>query len=153
MGPLIPKNDDKGLAKVPPIGHDSGEALMAQGPLALHELISTRMQAALGQPLPQMEVRLHTVSISADVVVKDETNLKTELPTLTNTVKMAAIRMNAKKHIVTKDILRNVSGVLEPGTMTLVLGQPGSGKSSLLKMLGGRLSTDNRALRVDGEVT
>ncbi|KAG6611435.1 pleiotropic drug resistance protein ABC superfamily [Phytophthora cinnamomi] len=126
---------------------------MAQGPLALHELISTRMQAALGQPLPQMEVRLHTVSISADVVVKDETNLKTELPTLTNTVKMAAIRMNAKKHIVTKDILRNVSGVLEPGTMTLVLGQPGSGKSSLLKMLGGRLSTDNRALRVDGEVT
>ncbi|KAG6606658.1 Pleiotropic drug resistance protein ABC Superfamily [Phytophthora cinnamomi] len=111
------------------------------------------MQAALGQPLPQMEVRFHNVSISADVVVKDETNLKTELPTLTNTVKMAAIRMNAKKHIVTKDILRNVSGVLKPGTMTLVLGQPGSGKSSLLKMLGGRLSTDMRTLRVDGEVT
>ncbi|KAG6606656.1 Pleiotropic drug resistance protein ABC Superfamily [Phytophthora cinnamomi] len=136
--------------------HPSGTTvgkLMAQGPLALHEHISTRMQAALGQPLPQMEVRFHNVSISADVVVKDETNLKTELPTLTNTVKMAAIRMNAKKHIVTKDILRNVSGVLKPGTMTLVLGQPGSGKSSLLKMLGGRLSTDMRTLRVDGEVT
>ncbi|EGZ21182.1 pleiotropic drug resistance protein ABC superfamily [Phytophthora sojae] len=125
---------------------------MAQGSRALHEHVATTMQATLGQPLPQMEVRLHNVSVSADIVVKDETDLKTELPTLINTVKMAAIRMIAKKHVVTITILRNFSGVFKPGSMTLVLGQPGSGKFSLLKLLAGRLPTDRR-VRVDGEVT
>ncbi|POM58779.1 Pleiotropic drug resistance protein ABC Superfamily [Phytophthora palmivora] len=99
-----------------------------------------------------MEVRFHNISISAHITVKDETNIKTELPTLTNTVKMTAIRMNTKKNIVKKEILRNVSGVLKPGTMTLVLGQPGSGKSSLLKVLGGRFPTTKR-VHIDGEVT
>ncbi|KAK1931282.1 ABC transporter G family member 38 [Phytophthora citrophthora] len=39
----------------------------------------------------------------------------------------------AANHTETKTILSNVSGVLKPGTITLLLGQPGSGKSSLIK--------------------
>ena len=36
-------------------------------------------------------------------------------------------------------ILRGVSGELLPGRMALLLGPPSSGKSTLLKALGGRL--------------
>ena len=36
-------------------------------------------------------------------------------------------------------ILDNVSGVLQPGRLTLLLGPPSSGKSTLLKALSGRL--------------
>ncbi|KUF78768.1 Pleiotropic drug resistance protein ABC superfamily [Phytophthora nicotianae] len=99
-----------------------------------------------------MEVRFHKVSISVDIVVKDETNLKTELPTLVNVTKTSLAKVVAKTHIVKKDILRNVSGVLKTGTMTLVLGQPGSGKSTLLKVLGGRFPT-GKHVQVDGHVT
>ncbi|RLN47005.1 hypothetical protein BBJ29_010094, partial [Phytophthora kernoviae] len=75
-----------------------------------------------------------------------------ELPTLTNVVKTALLQMSAKRHVVKKDILRNVSGVLRPGTMTLVLGQPESGKSSLLKVLSGRFPA-TKNVTVEGEVT
>lgn len=80
------------------IGYDSGEAFMALGASALHDHVANRVQAALGQPLPQMEVRFHNISLSADIVVKDETELKTELPTLVNTVKMAAVRCPLERH-------------------------------------------------------
>ena len=36
-------------------------------------------------------------------------------------------------------VLNHVSGVLKPGRITLLLGPPASGKSSLLKALSGRL--------------
>jgi ABC-type cobalamin/Fe3+-siderophores transport system ATPase subunit len=37
--------------------------------------------------------------------------------------------------------LSNESGMLQPGTLTLVLGRPGSGKSALLQALAGRLDS------------
>ncbi|RLN73279.1 hypothetical protein BBJ28_00022469, partial [Nothophytophthora sp. Chile5] len=87
---------------------------------------------------------------SADVVVKDATQTKTELPTITNVIRMSVAQLSAKKHVVKKHILRDASGVLKPGTMTLVLGQPGSGKSSLLKLLSGRFPAA-RNVTVEGE--
>ncbi|KAG3061857.1 hypothetical protein PI125_g24633 [Phytophthora idaei] len=60
--------------------------------------------------------------------------------------------MFSKKSIVDKQILRPVSGVLKPSTMTLVLGQPGSGKSSLMKLLSGRFPVSKK-VNVEGEVT
>ena len=52
----------------------------------------------------------------------------------------------------TKNILNNVSGVFKPGSMTLVLGQPGAGKSALLRILSGRLPL-SKTLTLDGEIT
>ncbi|POM65661.1 ATP-binding cassette (ABC) Superfamily, partial [Phytophthora palmivora] len=99
------------------IGYDSGKTLMARGPQAL--------------------LRFKDVSITADIMVKDETNAKTQLPTLINVLKSSYDEIRSSKHVVKKQVLRNINGVFKPGTITLVLGQPGSGKSSLMKLLSG----------------
>ncbi|KDO35389.1 hypothetical protein SPRG_00239 [Saprolegnia parasitica CBS 223.65] len=48
-----------------------------------------------------------------------------------------------------RQILHSMSGSFAPGSMTLLLGQPGAGKSSLLKLLSGRLTR----MRIDGRIT
>ncbi|TDH71988.1 hypothetical protein CCR75_009450 [Bremia lactucae] len=134
------------------IEHTNGKTLMAQGPLAMHEHVSFRMERALGRALPQMEVRFKDISISADITVKDEDDIKVELPTLPNVIMKGIRGLGAKKHTVKKQILKNVSGIFKPGTITLVLGQPGSGKSSLMKLLSGRFPTQEN-VTIEGEVT
>ncbi|KAG3071305.1 hypothetical protein PI125_g22778 [Phytophthora idaei] len=103
---------------------------MAREPQALHDHVASRMEKAMGRALPQMEVRFKDVSISANIVVKDETNAKTELPTLINVLKSSYNEMRSSKHVIKKQVLKDINGVFKPGTITLVLGQPGSGKSS-----------------------
>ncbi|KAG6582855.1 ATP-binding Cassette (ABC) Superfamily [Phytophthora cinnamomi] len=134
------------------IEYNNGKTLMARGPQALHDHVASRMEKALGKSLPQMEVRFKDVSISADIMVKDETDAKTELPTLVNVLKSSYHEMRSSKHVVKKQVLNNISGVFKPGTITLVLGQPGSGKSSLMKLLSGRFPTQKN-VQVQGEVT
>ncbi|RLN95393.1 hypothetical protein BBJ28_00012190 [Nothophytophthora sp. Chile5] len=125
---------------------------MAHGPYVLHDYVATRFEAAIGRSLPQMEVRFDKLSISADIVVADENASKTELPTLWNTMKKGVTACSSKKHVVRKEILKSVSGVFQPGTITLILGQPGSGKSSLMKVLSGRFPREKN-ITVGGTVT
>ncbi|RVW41598.1 Pleiotropic drug resistance protein 3 [Vitis vinifera] len=47
-------------------------------------------------------------------------------------------------------ILKDVSGIIKPSRMTLLLGPPGCGKTTLLLALAGRL---NQPLKVTGEIT
>eukprot|EP00611_Tribonema_gayanum_P003869 TRINITY_DN130_c1_g1_i1.p1 TRINITY_DN130_c1_g1~~TRINITY_DN130_c1_g1_i1.p1 ORF type:complete len:1263 (+),score=431.44 TRINITY_DN130_c1_g1_i1:191-3979(+) len=51
----------------------------------------------------------------------------------------------------TRTVVRGVSGVFKPGEMTLVIGPPGCGKSSLLKLLAGQIKSD-KAHRISGQV-
>ncbi|RLN81759.1 hypothetical protein BBJ28_00023826, partial [Nothophytophthora sp. Chile5] len=104
--PGTPDKTDEGT-QLSTIGYDSGKALMARGTLQLHDHMASRMEAALGKSLPQMEVRFKDVSISADIVVKDATQTKTELPTITNVIRMSVAQLSAKKHVVKKHILRD----------------------------------------------
>ncbi|GMF58431.1 unnamed protein product [Phytophthora fragariaefolia] len=143
---------DVETAKTGEFGYDSGAQLMVSGSQALHDHVAGRLEQSLGKRLPQVEVRFKNVSASVSAVVQDETQGKSELPTLPNVVKLGVLKMLAKKRVVEKQILHTVSGVLKPSTMTLVLGQPGSGKSSLMKLLSGKLSTSGN-LNVEGEVT
>ncbi|TMW67511.1 hypothetical protein Poli38472_011131 [Pythium oligandrum] len=135
----------------PAIEYDSGKALMQHGAEALHEHVSTRIEAAMGQAMPQMEVRFKNLSISADLMVSSEKKTH-ELPTIANEFKKTFRRFSAKKHKVTKHILHNMNGVFKPGSMTLILGQPGSGKSSLMKILAGRFPM-SKNVKFDGEIT
>uniref|UniRef100_A0AAV1UB25 ABC transporter domain-containing protein n=1 Tax=Peronospora matthiolae TaxID=2874970 RepID=A0AAV1UB25_9STRA len=133
------------------IEYHNGKTLLAEGPQALHDHVASRMEKSLGKALPQMEVRFKDVSITADIMVKDETNITVELPTLINVITTGIREMRSSKHVVKKEILRNVSGVFKPGTITLVLGQPGSGKSSLMKLISGRFP-DAKNITRKGEV-
>ncbi|KAF4143631.1 hypothetical protein GN958_ATG07151 [Phytophthora infestans] len=62
-------------------------------------------------------VRVKNLSVSADVVVGRHEDGR-ELPTLTHTIKTAALKLSSSQHVVHKTILRNFSGVFEPGTIT-----------------------------------
>eukprot|EP00644_Phytophthora_capsici_P011335 jgi/Phyca11/110336/e_gw1.18.139.1 len=131
---------------------NSAKTLMAQGSLDLHDHVASHMANAFGDHFPTMELRFKNVSISADVVVKDTSDAETELPTLPNVVMTTIRGQFAEKYKVKKQVLDNVSGVFKPGTMTLVLGQPGSGKSALMKLLSGRFPKDSN-VKTTGEVT
>ncbi|KAG6954537.1 hypothetical protein JG688_00012292 [Phytophthora aleatoria] len=138
------------MAESKKLGYDSATALMAEGPQVLHEHIAEKIEKALGHEMPQMDVRFHNLSVSADIVVVDNSGAKYELPTIPNTMKKAFV--GPKKRVVRKEILKNISGVFAPGKITLLLGQPGSGKSSLMKMLSGRFPVEKN-ITVEGSIS
>ncbi|RLN87486.1 hypothetical protein BBJ28_00024852, partial [Nothophytophthora sp. Chile5] len=136
-GPALHANEEHGTPSKE-IGLDSGKALLAHGPAAMHHYVASRLETALGRELPHMEVRFSDLSVSAEITVVEDDSASSDLPTLWNTVRKAVSGIGRKKQVVHKEILKNVTGSFKPGTMTLVLGQPGSGKSSLMKVLSGR---------------
>ncbi|RLN88945.1 hypothetical protein BBJ28_00016557 [Nothophytophthora sp. Chile5] len=150
-----------GPAALPGVGYASGREMMAQGPHVLHEDIADKVESALGRAMAQMEVRFKHVSLAADLVTVhdpirrgDATGAKDprdELPTLPNHVMKKIAAVSAKKHSVRKHILQDVTGSFRPGTVTLVLGQSGAGKSALMKLLSGRFPIEKEIV-VEGEM-
>ncbi|RLN48960.1 hypothetical protein BBJ28_00023002, partial [Nothophytophthora sp. Chile5] len=105
---------------------------------------------------PQMEVRFKHVSLAADRVVVPTTGRqlkdpRDELPTLPNHVMKQLAAISAKKNSVRKHILQDITGSFRPGTMTLLLGQSGAGKSALMKLLSGRFPMGSE-IALEGEV-
>ncbi|RLN60620.1 hypothetical protein BBJ29_008702 [Phytophthora kernoviae] len=127
---------------------ESGATLMAQGPQVLHDFIASKTEAATGRSLPQVDVRFRNLSVTAEITVANKNG--SELPTMLNEFKKTFVV--SKKQNVRKEILKNVSGVFAPGNMTLLLGQPGSGKSSLMKILSGRFPMKNN-ITVEGDIS
>ncbi|GMF66771.1 unnamed protein product [Phytophthora fragariaefolia] len=109
------------------------------------------MEAALGRLLPQLEIRFKDLSLEVNVVEVEEDD-ENELPTIKNYVKKRYGSCSTKKTIVRRQILKGISGVFKPGTATLVLGQPGSGKSALMKVLSGRFAMDKNVV-LEGDIT
>ncbi|XP_028076381.1 pleiotropic drug resistance protein 2-like isoform X2 [Camellia sinensis] len=104
----------------------------------------------VGIEIPKIEVRYENLSIEGDVYVGSRA-----LPTLFNATLNAIesllglIRLvPSKKRKI--QILKDVSGIVKPSRMTLLLGPPGAGKTTLLLALAGKLDKD---LRVSGKVT
>ncbi|KAG2612265.1 hypothetical protein PVAP13_4KG267400 [Panicum virgatum] len=104
----------------------------------------------VGIELPTVEVRFEQVTVQAKCHVGSRA-----LPTLLNTARNVAegalglcgLRLGRQ---ATLTILKDVSGVVRPSRMTLLLGPPSSGKTTLLLALAGKLDP---ALRRAGEVT
>ncbi|CAN7074712.1 unnamed protein product [Brassica oleracea var. botrytis] len=106
----------------------------------------------VGIKLPTVEVRFEKLTIEADCHIG-----KRALPTLSNVALNIAERclrlrlfgLNFAK--TTKlTILREASGIMKPSRMTLLLGPPSSGKTTLLLALAGKLDP---SLKVTGRVT
>ncbi|CAI8614418.1 unnamed protein product [Vicia faba] len=102
----------------------------------------------VGINFPTIEVRFEHLKIEAEVQVG-----KRALPTLINyTLDLIEAPFNyiLRKRRQHLDILQNVSGIIKPGRMTLLLGPPSSGKTTLLLALAGKLDPN---LKISGKVT
>lgn len=104
----------------------------------------------VGIQLPTVEVRFEHLNVEADCYIGNRA-----LPTLANSTRNLAesilgiVGINLAERTRLR-ILKDISGIIKPSRMTLLLGPPSSGKTSLLLALAGRLDP---TLKVDGEVT
>ncbi|KAK4590492.1 hypothetical protein RGQ29_020869 [Quercus rubra] len=104
----------------------------------------------VGIDLPTIEVRFEHLNVEAEAYVGGRA-----LPTFFNfSVNIVEGFLNSlhilpskKKHLA---ILKDVSGIVKPRRMTLLLGPPSSGKTTLLLALAGKLDPD---LKLSGRVT
>ncbi|KAJ6331383.1 hypothetical protein OIU76_009872 [Salix suchowensis] len=104
----------------------------------------------VGIEIPKIEVRFEHLSVEGEVFVGSRA-----LPTLFNAT------LNAIESIIgligltpskkrTIQILQDISGIVKPSRMSLLLGPPSSGKTTMLMALAGKL---HRELRSTGKVT
>ncbi|KAL6276332.1 hypothetical protein ACE6H2_019933 [Prunus campanulata] len=104
----------------------------------------------VGIEVPKIEVRFEHLSVEGDAYVGTRA-----LPTLYNSTLNAIegvlglVGLSPSKKRVVK-ILQDVSGIVRPSRMCLLLGPPSSGKTTFLQALSGKLDDD---LRVTGKVT
>ncbi|POM81878.1 Pleiotropic drug resistance protein ABC Superfamily, partial [Phytophthora palmivora] len=131
----------------------SAEAFMADDVFTMHSTLSNVIENALGRPIPGLEVRFRDLELSAQVPLLKSGSL--EVPTLWSQLQLGLNNLfssKAKKLTVEKKILHGITGVFRPGRITLVLGQPGSGKSSLMKVLANRFHMDKN-IQLNGDIT
>ncbi|KAF0715901.1 Aste57867_3123 [Aphanomyces stellatus] len=114
-----------------------------------YERMAATVKAALGTRMPQVEIRFQDLAITADLPVAVG---HSDVPTLWTAFAQRWRGFGRKAATVEKHILKPHTGLFKPGTMTLVLGQPLSGKSSLMKILSGRFPV-SKNVRVDGRIT
>ncbi|XP_020113539.1 ABC transporter G family member 51 [Ananas comosus] len=105
---------------------------------------------AVGLEVPKVQVQFQNLNVATNVHVGGRA-----LPTLSNYIYDIVEQLLASLHILrsnkhTLTILDSVSGVVRPGRMTLLLGPPASGKSTLLLALAGKLDPK---LKQSGQVT
>ncbi|XP_075642098.1 pleiotropic drug resistance protein 1-like isoform X1 [Castanea sativa] len=104
----------------------------------------------VGIEFPKIEVRFNSLNVDTEAYVGSRA-----LPTLLNFTINFFEGLSNYSHIIQGrkkpfSILRDVSGIIKPGRITLLLGPPSSGKTTLLLALAGRLSSD---LKFSGRVT
>ncbi|KAL3156296.1 hypothetical protein ABBQ32_012566 [Trebouxia sp. C0010 RCD-2024] len=105
----------------------------------------------VGIELPTTIIKFKKLSVSSQISVGSRS-----LPTLPNSVLnfgeglLTALRLmkSSKQKFA---ILKDLSGIIQPGRLTLLMGPPGGGKSTLLQLLAGLLG--GHSVQVSGEVT
>ncbi|GAB2245131.1 hypothetical protein Droror1_Dr00000624 [Drosera rotundifolia] len=115
-------------------------SLRRTGSVEANEKFLLRLKSRLyrvGIDIPKIEVRFEHLEVEAEAYVGSKA-----LPSFLNFTTSIF-----EKHLT---ILHDVSGILKPNRMTLLLGPPSSGKTTLLLCLAGRPDKD---LKVLGKVT
>lgn len=99
--------------------------------------------------LPTIEVRYNNLCVEAECeVVKGK-----PLPTLWNATKSFLLGIAKIPGLVSEtkiSIIKDVSGIIKPSRMTLLLGPPGCGKTTFLLALAGKL---DKSFKVAGEIS
>ncbi|KAI3789672.1 hypothetical protein L2E82_02474 [Cichorium intybus] len=104
----------------------------------------------VGIDLPTIEVRFEHLTVEADAFTGSRSLpsfLNFNIEILEAFLNIFHLLPNRKKHIT---ILEDLNGIIKPGRMTLLLGPPSSGKTTLLLALAGKLSKD---LTLSGRVS
>ncbi|KAK7293629.1 hypothetical protein RJT34_16500 [Clitoria ternatea] len=123
------------------------------GAFSASELEGDEEALKVGLDIPTIEVRFEHINVEAEVYVGSRA-----LPTLLNFFVNLVERFLNNFHIVPSPkkplhILQNISGIIKPRRMTLLLGPPGCGKTTLLLALAGRLGKDLKATALQGKQT
>ncbi|CAH8363125.1 unnamed protein product [Eruca vesicaria subsp. sativa] len=100
--------------------------------------------------LPTIEVRFENVNVTTEAFEGNRA-----VPTVINSYVSVAKGVATKIGVLrskktTISILKDISGIIKPGRLTLLLGPPSSGKSTLLKVLSGKIES---GLKCTGKVT
>ncbi|XP_052300205.1 pleiotropic drug resistance protein 1-like isoform X3 [Citrus sinensis] len=104
----------------------------------------------VGIDLPRVEVRYEHLNIEGEAVLASKalpSFIKFYTTIFEDFLNYLHILPSRKKHFT---ILKDVSGIIKPGRMTLLLGPPASGKTTFLLALAGKLDS---SLKVSGRVT
>ncbi|DBA97183.1 TPA: hypothetical protein ACH3X1_014944 [Trebouxia sp. C0004] len=108
-------------------------------------------QDRVGLERSRVEIQFTNINYEAEVLIGSS-----GLPSVSNSFKNIALtlgklvgkRPGEKRKM---KILKGVTGALKPGRMCLLLGPPGSGKSSLLKILAGKIK-NSKLVQVNGDI-
>ncbi|CAI5731356.1 unnamed protein product [Peronospora destructor] len=120
---------------------------------AVPELFVTFRHVSLAVDTPVSHAAAIAATQAASGQMSRETLAAKQLPTITNHVRGIFGALSANKTFVRRQILKNVTGAFTPGSMTLLLGRSGSGKSVLLKLLSGRFDVNGKGVTLNGEVS
>ncbi|KAL0738242.1 hypothetical protein Bca4012_014452 [Brassica carinata] len=113
--------------------------------LRLLQKIKNRIDE-VGLELPTIEVRFSDLFVEAEC----EVVYGKPIPTLWNAIASRLSRLMCLKKEKNISILNGVSGIVRPKRMTLLLGPPSCGKTTLLLALAGRLDP---SLKTSGDVS
>ncbi|XP_058191657.1 pleiotropic drug resistance protein 3-like isoform X2 [Rhododendron vialii] len=103
----------------------------------------------VGVELPRVEVRYKNLRVEATCEVVHGKPLPTLWNSLKSIVSDCAKLPGLKSQEAKITIIDDINGIIKPGRVTLLLGPPGCGKTTLLKALSGNLE---KSLKVSGEV-
>ncbi|KAJ0092911.1 hypothetical protein Patl1_24755 [Pistacia atlantica] len=100
--------------------------------------------------LPTVEVRYKNLFVETECEIVEGKPLPSLWNSFTSSFSVFKRVMSGKSHEAKLSILKDVNGIIRPSRLTLLLGPPGCGKTTLLLALAGKL---DHSLKATGEIT